>query len=511
MASAPDPLRNPVRNPAFIPVLIAQGEVTDRPADLAAGREPVVLMADALRDAERDAGAPLLGAIDSLELVGVVGWPYRDPVALLCEKLGIAPARVVNASMGGETPVRLVHEAAQRIAAGTSQVAAIVGGEAQNALNKATKAGVDMGWTPPPPPEETFRAHFDRMTRKASRNLGVFAPVHIYPFYENAWTAAHGLTPDEGRLASAALWARYAAVAASNPKAWIQSAPSAQEIGHQSATNRPVAFPYAKLNVANPVVNQGGAVVVASLAWARAAGIAEDRLIHIWGGAAANEPNDYLMRDSYAHSTAMRAVLDRAVEIAGGDPAAFDLAELYSCFPIVPKMALEAMPLRADVEPTVAGGLTFFGGPLNNYMTHGLCGMVRKLRSGEGALGLVYGQGGVVSKHHALVLGRNPPPHPLGTEMSVQAQADAARGPVPAVIEEYAGPASLETCTVLYAPDGAVVRGVVIARTPAGERLIAQVLAEDSVGIAKLSDWQTSAVGQQGMVVAGPEGTLIWQ
>ncbi len=503
MAAAPDPAR--------IPVLIAQGEVTDRPTDLAAAREPVVLMADALRDAEQDAGVSLLGAIDSIDLVGIVGWPYRDPVALLCEKLGIAPARAVNASMGGETPVRLVHEAALRIAAGTSQVAAIVGGEAQNALNKARKAGVELAWTPPPPPGEAFRAHFDRMTRPTSRALGVFAPVHIYPFYENAWTAARGLTPDGGRQASAALWARYAAVAADNPKAWIRTAPSAEEIGHQSATNRPVAFPYAKLNVANPVVNQGGAVVVASLAWARSAGITEDRLIHIWGGAAANEPNDYLLRDSYAHSTAMRAVLSRAAAIAGGDAAAFDLAELYSCFPIVPKMALEAMPLRAGLEPTVAGGLTFFGGPLNNYMTHGICAMVRQLRSGKGELGLVYGQGGVVSKHHALVLGRAPAPHSLSADGSVQAEADAARGAVPPVIEEYTGPASIETWTVLYAPDGAVERGVVLARTPAGERMIVQVLPEDGDIIAQLTNWTASAVGLQGRVSAGPEGTLRWQ
>ncbi|WP_295531474.1 acetyl-CoA acetyltransferase [Novosphingobium sp. Chol11] len=498
-------------DPARIPVLIAQGEVTDRPADPADAREPVVLMADALRDAEADAGAALIAAIDSIELVGIVGYPYRDPVGLLCEKLGIAPARAVNASMGGETPVRLVHEAALRIAAGTSQVAAIVGGEAQNALNKARKAGIELGWTPPPPPGEAFRAHFDRMTRPASRAVGVFAPVHIYPLYENAWTAAHGLTPYAGQQASAALWARFAAVAANNPKAWMQRAPGAEEIGTHSAANRPVAFPYAKLNVANPAVNQGGAVVVASLAWARAAGIAEERLIHIWGGAAANEPNDYLLRDSYAHSTAMRAVLARAVEIAGGDAAAFDLAELYSCFPIVPKMALEAMPLRADVEPTVAGGLTFFGGPLNNYMTHGICAMMRGLRSGTGELGLVYGQGGVVSKHHALVLGRAPAPEPLSPDVSVQAAADAARGEVPLVTEDYAGPATVETWTVLYAPDGAVERGVVLARTPAGERLIAQVLPEDEDVIARLTDWNASAVGLHGEVAAGPEGTLRWK
>src|SRR5438477_5586120 len=40
--------------------------------------------------------------------------------------------------------------------------------------------------------------------------------------------------------------------------------------------------------------------------------------------------------------------------------------------------------------------------PLNTYMTHAACAMVRKLRSGA-KLGLLYGQGGFVTKHHALV------------------------------------------------------------------------------------------------------------
>jgi acetyl-CoA C-acetyltransferase len=42
------------------------------------------------------------------------------------------------------------------------------------------------------------------------------------------------------------------------------------------------------------------------------------------------------------------------------------------------------------VQPTVTGGLTFFGAPLNTYMTHAACAMVRKLRNGA-KLGLLYG------------------------------------------------------------------------------------------------------------------------
>jgi acetyl-CoA C-acetyltransferase len=70
--------------------------------------------------------------------------------------------------------------------------------------------------------------------------------------------------------------------------------------------------------------------------------------------------------------------------------------------PCVPKMARRTLGLGADVKPTVAGGLTFFGAPLNTYMTHAACAMVRQLRGGA-RLGLLYGQGGFVTKHHALV------------------------------------------------------------------------------------------------------------
>jgi acetyl-CoA C-acetyltransferase len=49
--------------------------------------------------------------------------------------------------------------------------------------------------------------------------------------------------------------------------------------------------------VANPTVNMGGAVLLTGLAIAKAARIAEDRLVHVSGGASAEEPRDYLLRD----------------------------------------------------------------------------------------------------------------------------------------------------------------------------------------------------------------------
>ena len=152
----------------------------------------------------------------------------------------------------------------------------------------------------------------------------------------------------------------------------------------------------------------GGALILTSLAKARAAGVPEDRSVYVLGGASAEEPRDYLVRDQFFESHPQNAVLKAVMDLVEGDGRKFDAIELYSCFPFVPKMARRTLGLGPDVQPTVTGGLTFFGAPLNTYMTHAACAMVRKLRDG-GKLGLLYGQGGFVTKHHGLVLSREAP------------------------------------------------------------------------------------------------------
>jgi acetyl-CoA C-acetyltransferase len=339
--------------------------------------------------------------------------------------------------------------------------------------------------------------------------LGVAMPVSVYPFYDAATAQHWGQTPREALAESGDLWAKYAGVAASNPAAWIKQRFSAAEIITPSADNRLIAWPYTKLMVANPIVNQGAAILMTSLARARAVGIADERIIHIWGGAAANEPRDYLQRDHYYESHAQNAVLETALAIAQGQP--FDALELYSCFPCVPKMARRTLGLGADVEPSVTGGLTFFGAPLNDYMNHAACAMVRRLREGAGC-GLLYGQGEFVTKHHGLVLASRPPPRPLQSwTASVQAVADKRRGAVPPFLVEATGPASLETFTVIFDRDGAVNHGVVILRTMDGARALARVPAADGDTLRLLTDLDHTPLGIDGVLTSNADGISDWR
>lgn len=501
-----------MRDPRRIPVIVGVGEAVDRPASPAESLEPVALMAAALRDAEADAGAALLSKVESLDLVGLVSWRYADPVGLLASQLAIDPARKTNASMGGETPIRLIHEAALAIARGEQQAAAIVGGEATHSASRAQRDKIMPPWTPMASKEDAVRFPSSRFAMSPpATDLGMHDPAQVYPFYEMAAQHAWGQTPAQAQAESSALWARYAQVAAGNPNAWIKTAPDAEAIGAVTADNRMINWPYPKLMVANPQVNQAAAVLITSLALAREAGVSEDKIVHVWGGAAAREPEDYLLRDTYSHSTAQQAVLEEAAAQAGGAER-FKHLELYSCFPVVPKMALRTLGLEGgDVAPTVTGGLTFFGAPLNNYMGHAAVAMVKRLREHPGDLGLLYGQGGYVNKHHALLVSTATPGHDLAFEYSVQDKADALRGPVPPLVERHAGLATIETYTVRFGRDGAPLDGVVIGRTPAGQRLMARVAPDDETSMALLLSTERSAIGQAGHTRVDPFGKLTWE
>src|SRR3546814_5142763 len=119
---------------------------------------------------------------------------------------------------------------------------------------------------------------------------GLAAPVDVYPLYENATRAAWGESLEDAQFESAEIWSRFSEVAAANDGAWIRKPASPADILRVDKRNRPIAFPYSKLMVANSSVNQGAGFLVASLAEARRRGIAEDRLIYVGMGAADKKP-----------------------------------------------------------------------------------------------------------------------------------------------------------------------------------------------------------------------------
>jgi acetyl-CoA acetyltransferase len=493
-----------------IPVIAGAGEITDRPSDLLMAMEPAALMAEALSRAEQDAGACLLAGLDSLDVINEISWPYTDPCGEVAVRAKLRPRRAVYAPAGGQTPVQAIHDAALRIARGESTVAAICGAEAEHAVQQAAKAGVKLPWSSRDENHVPLRA--SAFQHPAARALDAAVPAHVYPFYENAFQKAWGQTPNQGQEESAEVWAGYSTIAAARPGAWLTRPYETQEIRAVSPQNRLIAWPYPKLMTANPVVNQGAAIIVTSAGHARRTGIPPERMIHILGGGAAQEPQDYLARDSYEHVCAMQAVLTMIQGLLPPGQDRFDHYELYSCFPCIPKMARRLLGLGPETPLTVTGGLTFFGAPLNNYMTHAAIAMVERLRANPGQTGLLYGQGGYATKHHALALASGEAPRrPLAAGYDVQPQAEALRLPIPRFAPDFAGPAKLETFTILFGRDGKPRHGVAIARPDPETRLIARIPAHDTEAITMLMSAKANPIGAAGRTALGSDRILQWR
>ncbi len=489
-------------NPETTPVIIGVGQINDRPEDPDLGLDSPGLMIAALKAAEADAGFKLLSDIDRLAIVDQISFRH---LGNLCAQVadGIRanpPHNEQSPAPHGDTPIRFLNEAANAIAAGEARLCAVTGGEAlRTAAGRAKKAAA-------------ADASFNALRSVAARNdpnyaqrHGLIAPVDVYPLYENAGRAAYGQTLAEAQAESAAIWSAMSHVAANEPGAWIKKPVSPGDVTTPTADNRPIAFPYTKLMVANASVNQGAAFIVTSVAEARRRGVPETRMIHIGAGAAAKEDGSILRRDRFDRSVSMEVSIRRTLVLNAVTAADFDHVELYSCFPCVPKMARRILGWPLDKPSSVFGGLTFGGGPIANYMSHAVASMTDRLRSGGGT-GFLFANGGFATDNHCIILSRDPLPKAnLPQPYDFQAEAEAARDPIPELDKDYAGPVTIETYTVFYGREGEAKAGVVVARTPDGARTLAHVDAGDAGMVAFLTDGAVEPVGSAGQVIAGEQ------
>ncbi len=486
-------------------MVIGVGHVTHRAEDLDDTLEPAQLLGRAVTEARADARIGAGGPeVDTIEVLNLLSWRYGDPVGAVAGEAGLDGVGGRYSPIGGDQPTRLIDEAASRIAAGHSQVTVIVGGEALRSRRMWQRSGAQPPWTPraePPSPWDPTSG-----IGLGALEHGLTEPTNVYPLVEAAHRNASGVDFAASQHRSAQLWAGLSAVAAETPGAWSTTAVDAADIARPGPANRWIAHPYVKLMCANPLVDQSAAVIVASVAAARRLGVPEEQWVWPWLGVGGYDTVEVLERPTYAESAPMARVLHDALEGAGLGADEVGLWELYSCFPIVPKLAIETLGLADDRPVTVAGGLTFYGGPFNAYMACAAVNMVRRMRAGEGGTGVLYGNGEFVTKHHALVLGRSPGPaatYPTDDRATRQAELD--RRPVPTLAHEPSGSATVETSTVVYDREGAPAKGIVVGRLGDGRRFVANTPdAPDQ--LARLVDPDVEPVGRTGHVRPAGDG-----
>jgi acetyl-CoA C-acetyltransferase len=134
----------------------------------------------------------------------------------------------------------------------------------------------------------------------------------------------------------------------------------------------------------------------------------------------------------------------------------------------------DALGLELD-DPrgvTVTGGLSLFGGPGNNYSLHAIASMVDCLRGSENGAGLVWANGGYLTKHSVGIYAKEPGGNPWepGNDELLQAEIDALT--LPALADEGSGGFVLEAHTVCYKQD-TPERAIAIGRLDDGRRCVA--------------------------------------
>lgn len=495
-----------------IPVIVGVGQINDLSDATAHPLDVIQLMQAALSNADRDAGGGVLAQLDFLGVENhmsgsIAPWPGTEPfLPHLLEATGLTPrASLLTPQPSGDGPVFLLNHAANLVASGGAEVAALVGGEA---LRTAARRGAAQTGQS----QNAMRQLLDATVRPFLRKYGLTTPTDVYPLYESATRAAWGQTFAEAQRETAIMWAAYSSVAADNDGACIREPLTAEQIATVSDRNRMITFPYTKLMVANSAVNQGAAVLVTSLERARRMGISEDRIVQVGAGAAASESEDFLARDSYAHSRAMEVSIGKTLELNRLRSDEVDYVELYNCFPCVAKMARRALGWPLERAPSVYGGLSFGGGPIGNCMMHAIVMMTRKLRA-RGRHGFIFANGGFATHNHSIVLSRAPAEEAatLPRDFHFESDAQRLRGSAPALDEEYVGPGRIEAYSVPYGRDGRPSFGTIVARAPDERRFVCRVSQNDQDGLSALVSGDVEPVGSRGICVSSDDGYRYWR
>ena len=437
------------------PVLVGGGQVTHRAGGIEDALSPVELMTEAVRRAASDAGLSKVPVPDSIRVVELLSWRYRDPGRFIAAALGVTPRETAVSTSGGNSPQTLVNITADDIQRGDLDIAVLTGAEAWRTRMRARKLGVELGWPDVP---ETVRP--DRVVGKPlEMNLpaeiarGIYYPVQVYPIFETAIRAAAGESVEDHQVTTSELWARFSAVAATNPYAWITEARTAEEIRTPGPDNRMIGFPYPKAMNSNNDVDQAAAVLMCSVEKARALGIAEDRWIFVHAGADCHEHTFVSNRWTFAETPAIERGGKMALDLAGVGIDDIGLFDLYSCFPSAVQLGAKSLGLALDRQLTRTGGLSFAGGPWNNYVMHGIATMMHDLREQPGELGLVWANGGYATKHSFGVYSTRPPEHGFRHD-SPQDEIDELPQRQLATPKEAAGAATIEGYSVMHDRSG---------------------------------------------------------
>ncbi len=485
------------------PILVGCGQITDTTGKPSSERSNVAFCGEAAGIALADTGAAIGGAAlgRKIDTVAVLEFfpdvsprfasPFgrcSNPPKAVANRLAAAPRQLLYTHSGGNMPQYLVNRFAEEIANGETELALVCGAELLRSTQNARKAGLKIDHTEDPggEPARIGDNRFGFSDEEARHELR--AAIHFYPLLENAIRGGLKRDVTSHMAAMGRLFERLAAVAKTNPLATRREGFSAERLATIAGDNRWICFPYPRLMNSNAIIDQAAAVLMTSVEKAREWGIPQERWVFLHGCADGTDTWVVSERERLDASPAIRGCARIALDMAGksvADVAAFDL---YSCFPSAVEVAMKEIGL-ADDDPrpiSVTGGLPFFGGPGNNYVTHSIAEMMNVVRKRPGSFGMVTANGNYLTKHSAGLYSTEPTRGPWRREDPKKFQAELDARPKQRVNTTPAGTGTVETYCVAYgkaAPEKAYIFGRL---DDSGDRFVAMA-SNDPALLADMS------------------------
>ncbi len=339
--------------------------------------------------------------VDGLVTCNSMAEPHMYQAEVLAEYLQIFPRYCVSASAGGGTTYSSLLHAANAIAAGVCDTVLIC-------LADSLRTGLSR--------DQAMQMQSSTGHREFEIPYGPTVPAY-YALIARAHMDAYGTTPEQ--FAAVAVHARRHA--ARNPAAQMRDLISIDDV----LNSRMIADPLHLLDCS--LVSDGGAAVILT-----SAGRAKDlrhRPVYLLG-AGEGHSHEHISQARDLTASAAADSGSRAFRMAGLGPADIDVAGIYDCFTPVVLIELEDLGFCAKGEAGafVAAGETALEGslPMNTHgglLSHShpghpgamfaLTEAVTQLRHAAGErqvqgaeVALVHAQGGIMSSHSTLILGR---------------------------------------------------------------------------------------------------------
>jgi len=373
-------------------------------ADTEVGKVPhlsaTALCVEAARRAMENAGITK-DQIDGLVTCNSMAEPYMYHAEVIAEYLQIFPRYCISANAGGGTTMTSIQHAATAIASGVCETVLV-------SLGDSLRSGLSR--------EQSKKMQSSTGHPEFETPYGATVPAY-YALIARAHMDTYGTTPEQ--FAAVAVSGRRHA--ARNPAAQMREPITVEDV----LNSRMIADPLHLLDCS--LVSDGGAAIIMTSA-ERAADFPHDPVYIL--GAGEGHSHEHI---SQARSLATSAAVEsgrRAYRMAGLGPQDVDVAQIYDCFTPVVLIELEDLGFCAKGEAGafVAAGETALGGmlPMNTHggmLSHchpgnpgamfSLTEAVAQLRRQAGErqvedaeIALVHGQGGIMSSHATLILGR---------------------------------------------------------------------------------------------------------